>query len=133
MCLNGYCGPDNNLTQTDGSPCSGDAVCQTGWVCFQGQCAQPPNNCNFHTECLSDDAVCQDGYCTWPGDTNKTCTIYTGDRWHCPTEQDCGDKVGICSIGIPGGQACSYYVDGVQQNWRCELDETCGMSSDECL
>ncbi|MBT3538670.1 hypothetical protein HOF40_04420 [Candidatus Parcubacteria bacterium] len=113
--------------------CSSNTDCKSGWTCYQGGCMQDPNECSSHLECLNDDATCQDGYCTWPGENDITCNNSYGDRWYCPNIQTCSDIDGECLNTQSINQACSYYVNGVQQNWGCRGDQWCGTSEDECF
>ncbi|PLX26370.1 hypothetical protein C0581_04695 [Candidatus Parcubacteria bacterium] len=113
--------------------CSSDDHCQTGWTCYQGGCMQAPDTCNSHLECLSDEAVCRDNRCGWPGENNITCNNAYGDRWHCLNTQTCGDTDRECLDTQEPRQACSYYVDGVQQNWGCGDSQWCGTSEGECF
>jgi len=141
VCVNGYCGPSqqNNPPNTscENIECLPGKLCSNG-VCLPAEQVLPADPATGELLCNSD-AQCWNGKVCF----EQHCIITTGSV--CKVDEDCGDiRTWVCQNGgcitLPpdskpatgGGQACSYYVNGVQQNWRCENDQWCGTQSGDC-
>jgi len=140
VCVNGYCGPSqqNNPSSTS---CA-NIECLPGKLCSNGVCL--PAEQVLPKDPVTGELLCNSDAQCWNGKVciEEHCIITTGSV--CNVDEDCGDvRTWVCQNGgcitpppakkpTTGGQACSYYVDGVQQNWRCDENQWCGTQSGDC-
>jgi len=120
--------------------CNSNAQCVSGKLCVNQKCV--PAEQVLPKDSATGELLCNSNAQCWNGKVcvNSHCVLSTDQKSasvNCTTDVQCGGKGWSCTNGTcvawpAGGQACSYYVNGIQQNWRCEDNQWCGTQSGDC-